>query len=159
RSARFVNAGSRSIELDRVFSFSVDLFPDRELEVVALDGAWARERSMRRFDLPAGRWETGSRRGVSSHQAWPGVVLSEAAGEPSGRFWGAALIWSGDWSIGVERSEDGGWRFQGGLHPEFSRRVLEPGQTFVTPEAVLVHSYQGLSGLSAAYHAFVIGRI
>jgi alpha-galactosidase len=160
RSVRLTNRGAEPLVLDRVFSFSADLHPDRELDIVALDGAWARERQLSRFDLPAGRWETGSRRGVSSHQAWPGVVLAErAATEDQGQVWGAALIWSGDWTLGAERDEDGGWRFQGGLHPELAARTLATGASFTTPEAVLVHSANGLSGLSAAYHSFVIDRL
>lgn len=160
RSTRFVNRGTGILNLERAFSFNVDLSPDRELEVIALDGAWGRERHLRRFGLPAGRWETGSRRGVSSHQAWPGVVLAEAGStESTGEVWGAALIWSGDWTLAAERSEDGGWRLQGGLHPELFRRTLAPGEDFTTPEAVLVHSPDGLSGLSAVYHAFVVDRL
>ncbi len=160
RSVRFTHRGTQPVVLERAFSFSADLHPDRELDIVALDGAWARERQLRRFDLPSGRWETGSRRGVSSHQAWPGVVLAErGATEDHGQVWGAALIWSGDWTLGAERDEDGGWRLQGGLHPEFFKRTLQPGESFVTPEAVLVHSKDGLSGLSAAYHAFVVERL
>lgn len=160
RSVRFRNQGAEALTLDRAFSFSVDLFPDRGLEIVALDGAWARERKLRRFPLPSGRWETGSRRGVSSHQAWPGVVLAEqGTTEASGQAWGATLVWSGDWTLGVERDEDGGWRFQGGLHPELFRRLLQPGQGFTTPEAVLIHSNEGLSGFTTAAHDFVTKRI
>jgi len=160
RRTRLFNRGTRPLTVTRAFSFSVDLHPDRELDVIALDGAWARERQTRRFDLPMGRWEAGSRRGVSSHQAWPGVVLCDhLATENSGDAWGAALVWSGDWTLGVERDEDGGWRVQGGLHPEFFHPTLGPGEEFWTPEAVLVHSSQGLSGLSAAYHEFVIERL
>ena len=160
RSVRFENRGPHPLSLEKASSFSLDLYPDRELEILALDGAWARERQLRRFPLPAGRWETGSRRGVSSHQAWPGVVLApRSTTEAQGEAWGAALVWSGDWSMGVERDEDGGWRFQGGLNPEFHRRTLPPGGSFVTPEAVLVHSDEGLSGLSAAYHEFVLHRL
>jgi len=160
RSVRLTNRGPRPLSVDRAFSFSADLYPDRELDIVTLDGAWARERHQRRFALPAGRWEAQSRRGVSSHQAWPGVVLcGRDTTESRGDAWGATLIWSGDWTIGVERDEDGGWRFQGGLHPEFFRRTLAPGASFTTPEAVLVYSVQGLSGLSAAYHDFVVDRL
>jgi alpha-galactosidase len=127
---------------------------------LALDGAWARERHLRRFALPTGRWETGSRRGVSSHQAWPGVVLADrGATEGTGEVWGATLVWSGDWTLGAERDEDGGWRLQGGLHPEFFRKTLAPGQAFTTPEAVLLHSAAGLSGFSAVSHAFVTDHI
>lgn len=160
RSVRLTNRGTGTLTVERLFSFNTDLHPDRDLDIVALDGAWARERHLRRFDLPAGRWETGSRRGVSSHQAWPGVVLcGRDTTESRGEAWGAALVWSGDWTIGVERDEDGGWRFQGGLHPEFCRPVLAPGASFTAPEAVLVHSAEGLSGLSAVYHRFVTERI
>jgi alpha-galactosidase len=160
RSVRFTQRGKEPVTLERAFSFSADLHPDRELDVIALDGAWARERQLRRFALPAGRWETGSRRGVSSHQAWPGAVLAERAStEDHGQVWGAALIWSGDWTLSAERDEDGGWRLQGGLHPEFFSRTLKPGDSFTTPEAVLVHSAEGLSGFSAACHAFVVERL
>jgi alpha-galactosidase len=160
RSVKWKNQGSEPVTLDRAFSFNVDLHPDRDRDLLALDGAWARERHLRRFDLPAGRWEASSRRGVSSHQAWPGVVLADrGTTEASGEAWGMTLVWSGDWTLGAERDEDGGWRLQGGLHPEFFRKTLAPGESFVTPEAVLVHSARGLSGFSATSHAFVVDHI
>ena len=39
-----------------------------------------------------------------------------------------------------------------GINPEDFSWHLEPGESFQTPEAVLVYSCQGLGGMSRTYH-------
>ncbi|MBL8965361.1 MAG: alpha-galactosidase [Spirochaetaceae bacterium] len=155
RATRFLNRGAAPVALRRAFSFSLDL-PPREtpLELLATDGGWARERSLERRPLGCGRIELGSRRGVSGHASSPALILAEpGADEEGGRAWGFALLYSGDWSLGVERSDEGGYRVQGGLHPELFSWTLDPGASFATPAALLCRSDEGLGVLSARFHA------
>lgn len=46
-------------------------------------------------------------------------------------------------------------RFLSGINPEGFSYVLEPGGTFVAPEAVLTFSWAGLNGMSGNMHNFV----
>lgn len=158
RAVRLENRGSDPIQVRRISSFSVDLpsLPTG-LDLVASDGGWARERAPQRRRLGPGTAELGSRKGVPGHGSGPEAVLAMPdTSERHGEAWAAALMYSGDWSIAVERSEDGGFRFQGGLHTELFSRRLAPGEAFCAPAAVLAHSSEGFAGLSRKLHAFAL---
>jgi alpha-galactosidase len=161
RACRLENRGAASIQLRRALSFSVDLPCEAAgLDLVASDGGWARERTPQRRRLGPGKAELGSRKGVSGHGSSPNAILaSPDTSEDHGEAWAAALMYSGDWSIAVERSEDGGFRFQGGLHTELFSWRLGPGEAFHCPAAVLAHSSEGFAGLSRLLHAFTLRNV
>lgn len=46
-----------------------------------------------------------------------------------------------------------------GIHPQNFSWTLKAGETFTTPEAVLVHSDRGLNGMSQAYHRLYRTRL
>ncbi len=156
RAARLENRGKRDLKLDRAYSFSIDLPPMAAgLDLLASDGGWARERVLERRRLGPGRVELESRKGVSGHGSSPCAILARPdASEDHGEVWAAALMYSGDWVLSIERSEEGGFRLQGGLHPELFSRTLLPGQAFHTPAVILAHSGDGLAGLSCGLHRF-----
>ena len=100
----------------------------------------------------------GSARGVSSHQHNPFVVLCERdAGEDHGMCWGAALLYSGGFTAQAERSQFEDVRLVMGLSPLCW--TLAPGETFTAPEAALVCSPDGLTGMSHRFHRAVRRRL
>lgn len=155
RSAWVRNEGSQAITLDRAMSASVDL-PRGSRELVALSGSWAWERQIERRALSPGVVALESTRGVSSHAMNPAFLLCEpGADEATGEVYGFALVYSGNWLAEVDTAGGDYHRVNMGIHPfEFAWR-LEPGESFATPEAVLVYSSQGLEGVSERMHAFV----
>jgi len=166
RNAAIRNAGASPLDILGASSFSVDLqLPgpgaEREdLELLSLQGAWARERSIIRQPVKAGRIEIGSIRGISGHFTSPNCALvRRGTNEFSGEAWAFSLVYSGDWRIACERNEEGGYRIQGGLNPSTFAWRLEPGMSFACPEALLCYSNEGLSGMSRNFHAAVIGNI
>ena len=154
RAARLENRGREALVLRRALSFSLDLpLRGAGLEVLSTEGGWARERLLERRPLGRGRLEIGSRRGVSGHGSSPALVLAEAgAGEDQGEALGATLLYSGDWTMSVERGEDETARLQGGLGCESLAWRLEPGEAFAAPAALLARSGAGLGGLSRTFH-------
>ena len=160
RSMRIHNGGGQPVQLLIAASASVDL-RNQPLEVIHLSGGWARERHMSRQRVaPGGRFTTESRRGTSSHQQHPFLALLDPdASETCGEVFGFSLVYSGSFSASVEADQFGRSRVAVGLNPEEFSWHLAPGESFNTPEAVLVHSSEGLGGMSRTFHQLYRTRL
>lgn len=159
RSVSFRNRGAKALTLLRALSASFD-FPTSGYEMLHLAGDWARERHIVRRPLCPGTQSIESRRGASSHQHNPFFALVEpGTDEDSGEVFAVNLVYSGNFTAGAEVDRLGGTRLAIGINPfEFSWR-LGPGESFQTPEAVLIHSGAGLGGMSRKFHALYRARL
>ena len=159
RSVCFSNHSGKTVTLNRAFSASID-FPAGTYDLLTLPGAWARERHVERKPVRAGYSSIGSRRGASSHQQNPFMVLLEAdATEDYGNVYGFSLVYSGNFSAGAEMDPCGGVRVQMGIHPDLFSWQLADGESFQTPEVVLVFSGKGLGEMSRTYHTLYRTRL
>lgn len=159
RSARLTNGSNDSIQLERALSASVD-FPDAAYDALYLSGAWARERHVQRRRLAPGVTGISSRRGASSHQQNPFLALLRPdATEQQGEVYGFSLVYSGSFTAEAEVEQFGTTRVQIGINPFDFTWKLEPGESFQTPEAVLVYSAEGLGGMSRTYHRLYRTRL
>lgn len=159
RSARIVNESGAPLELERALSASMD-FADSDYDALYLSGAWARERHVQRRRLAPGVTGIGSRRGSSSHQQNPFfALLRPDANERQGEVYGVSLVYSGNFIAEAEVEQFGMTRLQIGLNPFDFSWHLEPGESFQTPEAVLVYSNEGLGGMSREYHRLYRTRL
>ncbi|XHR28589.1 MAG: alpha-galactosidase [Chthoniobacteraceae bacterium] len=159
RSARFSNTGSQPVRLLRALSASVDL-PEAGFELLQLSGAWARERHVARTPLRPGTQSLESRRGASSHQQNPFIALLDpSTTEDTGRVYGLNLVYSGNFLAQAEVDQLDTTRVSIGINPFDFSWLLEPGESFQTPEAVLVFSSEGLNGLSQRYHRLYRTRL
>lgn len=159
RSARIVNNGSETLQLQRAFSMCLDFSHDR-FEMLQLSGAWIRERHIHKRRLVPGLQSIESRRGSSSHMQNPFVaLLSEGSTEDHGDVYGVNLVYSGNFIAGVEVDQFHAARLFIGINPfDFNWR-LEPGEQFQTPEAVMVYSGHGLGGMSRSFHDLYRARL
>ena len=159
RSARIQNIGKRTLELERAMSASVD-FDRCDFDMLQLSGAWARERTPYRNPLVPGIQSVDSKRGMSSHQHNPFFALmAKDAGEDMGEVYGFSLIYSGNFLAQAEVDENRMTRAQLGINPFGFRWMLEPGESFQTPETVMVYSGNGLGGMSRTYHRLYRTRL
>ncbi len=159
RSARFVNAGAAPVRLLRALSASVD-FPEADFDFLQLSGASARERHIVRQPLRSGVQSVESRRGASSHQQSPFVALLEpSATEDRGRVYGLSLVYSGNFLAQAEVDQLSQTRVAIGINPFNFTWRLNPGESFQTPEVVLIFSNEGLGGLSQRYHRLYRQRL
>ncbi|WP_051348736.1 alpha-galactosidase [Peribacillus kribbensis] len=159
RSARVVNHGSQKLNLTRVMSANVDFF-DSDYDMVQLSGAWARERHMVTRSLVPGIQSISSTRGTSSTQQNPFFALKrKKTDEHKGEVFGFSLVYSGNFLAQVEVDQYGVARGSIGINPFDFNWLLEGGESFQTPEAVLVYSDQGLNGLSQTYHQLYRTRL
>ncbi len=159
RSVRYSNASSSEMKLQRALSMSVD-FPHAEFDLLRLPGAWARERHIDRHPLAAGTQSVESRRGSSSHQQNPFIaLLSRGAGEEHGDVYGFSLVYSGSFLAQAEVDQFRSTRVSMGVNPFDFEWLLEPGQSFQTPEVVMIYSGAGLGAMSRSYHRLYRTRL
>ena len=159
RSAKITQKGDQEIVLDRAMSMSVDL-PDMDFEMIELTGAWARERSVKERKLEHGVQAVYSLRGCSSHNYNPFLALKrEETTEGNGEVYGFSLVYSGNFLAQADVDTYDTTRVTMGIHPDTFSWNLKPGETFQTPEAVMVYSDHGLNGMSQAYHTLYRSRL
>lgn len=152
RSCKVINDSNEEVDILRVLSANVD-FNNSEFDLIQLSGSWARERHIVRTPLRSGGQCVESRRGSSSHAQNPFMALvSKDTTEDNGEVYGFNLIYSGNFLANVEVDMHSNSRAQIGINPFDFTWNLEPGQEFQAPEAVMVYSPNGLTGMSHIYH-------
>lgn len=159
RSVRFLNHGAEEVYLERVLSASIDL-PDSNYEMISLTGAWSRERYIKTRKLNHGIQASGSRRGCSSSEYNPFLCLKRPeTTENTGEATGFSLVYSGNHLEQVNVDTCDMARVQIGIHPEGFEWKLSSGETFQSPEAVIVYSAKGLNGMSQTFHKLYRTRL
>ena len=159
RSVRFENESEDDQVLLNALSGCVDL-PDRDYEMIELAGAWARERNVVKRYLEYGLQGIYSMRGASSYQFNPFLVLKRPkADEFSGEVLGFSLVYSGNFLAQVEVDNYDVSRVLLGIHPHGFRWTLKQGESFQTPEMVMVYSDKGLNKMSQVYHELYRTRL
>lgn len=159
RSVRLTNGGTEPLKLLRALSMSLDFAHDR-FDLLQLSGSWARERDLFRSRLRPGLQAIESRRGSSSHMQNPFIaLLAEGATEDYGDVYGASFVYSGNFLAGVEVDQFRTARMFMGINPFDFSWHLDAGESFQTPEAVLVYSAEGLGGMSRIYHDLYRARL
>lgn len=159
RSTRIVNRGERML-LDSAMSATVDFYGSPEQEILHLDGAWTRERHITRQPVVYGNQGIDSRYGCSSAMHNPFIALCDKnATENHGNVYGFNLVYSGNFTAGAEKNAYNGTRAYIGINPTNFQFVLEKGESFQTPEAVLVYSAKGLGEMSRIYHKLYRTRL
>ena len=152
RSMKVENIGKEAIRLHRAFSFAFSL-PNCDWQARYLSGGAGSETNLRATELARGVFTLDSKRGSSSGVVNPFMAVgTPETGENSGLALGVNLVYSGSWNITAERIPSGLVRIAGGINPFDFSWLLEPGESFQTPEAVLACSEEGFSGLSRQYH-------
>ena len=152
RSVILKNEGNDTLYLNKVLSACLDMDAE-DYEAVTLHGAWGRERQIDIRPIGYGKLSVGSVRGESSHQEHPFLALKEQnATDDYGSVYGMNLIYSGNFLAQVEKSQMDSLRAVIGIHPEGFRWKLEAGKRFVSPEAVLTYSAQGLGCMTRNFH-------
>ncbi len=152
RRAVVINDGDSPVQIDRAYSFSMDL-PDSKYQTISLTGAHLRERYMTRTDLVQGTFSVDSKYGVSSAQRNPFLALvRKNTTEDCGDAYGFQVVYSGNFVLKVESNQGGSARVTGGINDFDFAWTLGAGESFSTPEAVLVYSKEGLGGMSRSFH-------
>ena len=152
RSVKFKNNGKENLYIEKAMSTSVDFY-DKDFEMLQLDGAWSRERHLHTRKLEYGVQSIGSARGASSANHNPFVALKRPSTTQSeGEVYGFSLVYSGNFLAAAQVDSYDVTRVTLGINPFEFEWCLESGESFETPEAVMVYSAEGLNGMSQTFH-------
>lgn len=148
------NLGDTPFRLDWLAAAVIPL-PVEADQIIAFTGSYALEFQEARQTLGVGTWRRDNRRGRTSHDSFPGVIVGNDLQDCSGPVWGAHLGWSGNHSLLIEPTTDGSRQLQLGEWLAPGEVVLAAGETYVAPTAYLSFSPDGLNGLSHNFHRYV----
>ncbi len=155
RNSRFINESAETVTLQRLLSTQLDL-DTAGYVFTTFNGAWAREMKKNQVCLYGGKHMNASYTGTSSSRANPFVMLGRSeTTEDCGECYGMNLIYSGNHYEAAEVNSFGKTRFVSGINPQSFCFVVEPGESFEAPEAVMTYSHQGYNGMSGQMHKFV----
>ena len=159
RSVELINEGKEEVRILRALSANVDFNSDK-FEMLHLGGAWARERCIIRNKITQGSQSTESRRGASGHGTNPFISLvRKETTETNGDVYALNLVYSGNYLGNIEVDMHSNTRVQIGINPFDFNWVLEPEEGFQTPEAVMVYSPNGITGMSHIYQNLYKNRL
>lgn len=159
RYAEVENKSGGRVRIEKIMSLMLDL-PSCDYDMISLYGGHVSERNVQRAPLIHGVQSVMSRRGASSHQYNPFTAICEKnTTEREGGVYGFNFVYSGDFLSETEVDQTGFTRVQLGLGSENFSWLLEDGESFVTPEAVMTFSDRGLNGMSQNFHRFVRAHI
>lgn len=158
RSAKFLNHGKENLNLTRAMSTSVDFF-DSDFEMVHLSGSWARERHVKTRLLETGIQSISSTRGASGQQNPFFALKRPDTNEHQGEVFGFSLVYSGNFLAQVEVDHYDVARLTMGINPFDFKWLLESGESFQSPEVVMVYSFKGLNDMSQTYHTLYRTRL
>ncbi len=148
------NKAKKPVTLTR---FDSGFLPIRQGDVWIshLYGTWANEGRVAQEPLERGMKVIKNKDGTrNSHTAHAEVMFS-LDGKPQenhGSVIGAALCYSGNYELRIDTGDTDWHSFFAGINPDNSHYILEPKETFKTPELALTFSDEGLSGASRNFH-------
>ena len=159
RNAVIRNTGAEPIMLKRAFSFRAQL-PNGKYNMLRLAGTWGQERNPEIAPIAHGVTRLQSLMGCTSHNTncFMGI-LKENCTEESGECVGVQLMYSGSYALTAEWCKNGALTLQGGICDTGFGWELAGGEEFVTPQALLTYSNEGLGGMSRGIHDFLRERV
>lgn len=159
RSVKIINRSTDKIVVEKTASACLD-FLSGDYDMISFYGRHAMERNFQRTEIVHGSYGIGSRRGTSSHQYNPAVIIAEKnATEDVGDCYGMAFVYSGNFMCEAEKDQFGQTRVMMGLQSDLFHYALAQDEIFIVPETILSYSNQGFGGLSMQYHRCIRDHI
>lgn len=155
KNFEIINRTGKSVALNRAMSMQLDL-PKMDYTLNHFCGRWGEERRRVETQVTDGVQEIYSNLGASSAEENPFVFLkANNADYEQGEVIGFNLIYSGNFKFRLLSDWYKGVHVTYGINDEDFEWVLEDGQSFITPQAVMSYSYQGIDRMSQNFHSFI----
>ncbi len=152
RAAVLRNDSQDTLTIENLQSANLD-FVTGEFDLMTFHGRHCMERQSQRVALPHGVSRIGSRRGYSSHQYNPLMILAgHETTEDHGDAYAMEFVYSGSFRAIAERDQLNGVRLQMGMDEEQFSYHLAAGESVTAPEVLMSYSASGLTGLSLNLH-------
>ena len=159
RAAVVKNVGSGRLTVEKLQTACLDMVTG-DFDVITFDGRHAMERRPSRHAVGSGSFSVGSRRGMSSNQYNPVMILCDHdATETAGRCWSMSFVYSGSFLAEVERDQYEQTRMQMGLASDLFSYPLGPGEKIMAPEVIMTYSGAGLERVSHNLHRCIRERV
>jgi len=130
--------------------------PDHIDKILSFEGRWSMEFQQTSIDLFLGAFVRENRKGKTSHDNFPGVVLhASATNEKQGECYGFHLGWSGNHRTRVELLPEQRTYVQMGELLGSGEIVLNKGESYTSPTLFASYSKHGFGELSHNFHRFV----
>ncbi|MDE6319038.1 MAG: alpha-galactosidase, partial [Lachnospiraceae bacterium] len=143
RSAVIENRGEQGVTVEKAASVCLD-FLAGNYDMLSFYGRHTMERNMQREKIRHGTYAIGSRRGASSHQYNPAVILAERnTTEETGSCYGLVFVYSGNFLCEAEKDQYEQTRVLMGLQSDLFHYPLQQGERLVVPETILSYSDKG----------------
>lgn len=134
--------------------------PERAGEIMAFNGRWIKEFQRHFLKLEHGGYIQENRRGRTSHEYFPGMVIGKAGfSEQQGEVWGVHLAWSGNHRLRADCKSDGRRQIQAEALYFSGETTLRPEESVSTPWVYATYSSDGLNGMSRSFHHYVRNNI
>ncbi len=154
-ASSLTNNGSAPLNVDSMATACLPI-PQKMTEIIGFSGRWAGEFRRERLTRFSGSYVRENKRGRSSHDCFPAIILCDAAtSEQIGEAFALHLAWSGNHSIRVDSISDGRVFASMGCYLFPGEVILAAGESYNSPPIIAGYSNSGLSALSRQYHAHV----
>ncbi|WP_034446418.1 alpha-galactosidase [Butyrivibrio sp. AE2032] len=156
RSAVIYNDSDKPVKVERLLSTSIDIY-ETGLKLTSFHGRWAYEMGKTESVCKAGKVVSEElAAGESGSRSNPFVIVSEeGTDEDHGNCIGFNLVYSGNHYEALSSNGCSISRFVSGIQPVGFEWILEKGESFEAPEAVMAYSSKGFNGMSHNMHEFV----
>ena len=117
-------------------------------------GSWGAEHTMDEEKLTNGQKVIANKDGLANTETDNPSFMLSLDGRPqeeSGKVFGGVLAWSGNYKLKLD-VRNTALNIIVGMNEESSQYILEPKETFVTPEFAMTYSTNGKGGVSRAFH-------
>lgn len=159
RSAVIINGKEQMVVVEKASSACLD-FITGDFDLLSFYGRHAMERNLQRAEIMHGNFVIESRRGTSSHQYNPAVIVAgKDTTEDVGSCYGMIFVYSGNFQCEAEKDQYGQTRIIMGLQDELFHYPLKQGEELVIPETILSYSKEGFGQLSIQFHRCIRDHI
>lgn len=146
------NCGESKIYLDKVMPATLDYYTG-DYDLITFHGRHTMERMMQRVPIGHYSQQIGSRRGASSHQFNPMLIVAKPeTTDVYGDCYAMEFVYSGGFQAEALKDQFGTTRVQIGLQEEGFYYPVAAGETFTSPEVILSFSKDGFDSLSHNLH-------
>ena len=147
------NAGKKPVTLFQFASAYLPMFRGDNW-LTHFHGAWGAEHTMDEEKLTNGQKVIANKDGLANTGTDNPSFMLSLDGKPqeeTGKVFGGVLAWSGNYKLKLD-VRNTALNIIAGMNEESSQYILEPKETFVTPEFAMTYSTNGKGGVSRAFH-------
>jgi alpha-galactosidase len=148
------NHSDKIIKIEDAKSGTIYLPNKKEASLNYLTGMWIHEFQKRKESLNEGRKILESRLGKTSSFLNPFFAIDYDASQENGEIYFGLVKWSGNWKIEVQKQLYERIAVSMGLNDWDFNFLLEPNQTFETPEIVFGFSEKGFDKMTNNLHKY-----